>query len=68
MLSGVQSKEARKMKPSWVVLKYDEQPNRMLCERCKESVVTPMPCRLDTASEIFKAFLKVHKKCKESKP
>lgn len=52
-------------KHEWIFLKYDVQPNLMICERCGEKVLAPMPCKISTAIEMFKGFAKAHKKCKE---
>jgi hypothetical protein len=49
----------------WVVLKFDEVPNKMWCKRCGEIVDAPMPCKLDTAIAMSEAFVGVHKNCKE---
>lgn len=52
-------------KYDWIVLKYDVTPNQWICERCGEKITSPAPCKIDTAIEMSKGFLKVHKKCKE---
>ncbi len=50
----------------WVKLKYDEHPNKLLCERCGEEVIAPENCRMDTWLEMTKGFSRVHKKCVDS--
>jgi len=49
----------------WIFLDFYKQPNSFYCRRCEESIVAPTPCKVDTMIEVAKAFLKVHKKCKE---
>ena len=47
----------------WIVLKIDEKPNKMICQRCSAEAVSPTPCRLEDAGEIFKTFIKIHNRC-----
>ena len=49
----------------WIVLKFDESPNKMWCKRCGEMIDAPMPCKIDTATRIMNAFTDAHKKCKD---
>ena len=49
----------------WIRLKIDETPNLMICLRYGGKATSPIPCGLEDAGEIFKAFLKIHKKCKK---
>ena len=52
-------------KHNWIVLKYDVNPNELLCTRCNKIQVMPegsMP--IDIYIVIVNAFAKLHKKCK----
>jgi hypothetical protein len=50
------------MKHDWILI--DLRGGTWKCLRCKEEIKTPLPCRIDTAAELAKAFGKIHKKCK----
>ena len=52
-------------KPNWIVLKIDEMPNVMWCQRCGRKIPFHTPCSLEEAIGFSKAYIKIHKKCKE---
>jgi hypothetical protein len=52
------------MKNKWIVI--DLKAGTWRCDRCKEEIKSPLPCRIDTAAELAKAFYNIHKKCKEN--
>jgi len=54
-------------KYKWIVLKFDEKPNRMICQRCGASATAPMPCRLEDAEKLMHTFTEIHKKCRNEK-
>lgn len=50
---------------SWIVLKYDVNPNEMVCERCKGKQVLPEgPISVNMLLAMMKSFQKSHKHCK----
>jgi len=52
-------------KYSWIVLKYDCNPNKLICERCKEEQVMPEgSIKFSIFTAIGDAFTKAHKNCK----
>ena len=48
----------------WIVIKYDEIPNKIICERCGAEAISPTPCRITDAISMWDAFKDNHKKCK----
>jgi hypothetical protein len=54
----------KKNAPLWVVIKYDEHPVVLLCQRCGDKA--PMPYGLlTTVLAMVKAFEGQHIRCKE---
>ena len=53
------------MKAPWTVVKYDEQPNKIVCLRCGHSITAPWPCEVGDACLVMDAFVEKHKNCKE---
>jgi len=54
------------MKKEWLFLKYDVNPNVLICQRCKKEQVMPegsTPINIFLA--IMKSFNKIHRKCKK---
>lgn len=50
----------------WIVLKYDVQPNVMICERCGDKQVMPEgSIRFSIMEALLNAFMKLHKNCKQ---
>lgn len=53
------------MKAPWVMIKYDEKPNKIVCLRCGHSIIAPWPCTINDAVLIGNAFTEKHSNCKE---
>lgn len=53
-------------KHPWIILKYDVNPNECICERCGGKQVMPEgSMHIDMMIAIMKAFMRMHKTCKE---
>lgn len=52
------------MKAEWVIIKYDEKPNKIVCLRCGYSIIAPWPCSINDACRAADAFVEQHKNCK----
>jgi hypothetical protein len=51
-------------KYDWIKLKYDVNPNELICERCGDKQVMPEgSMRFSIFTAIGDAFTKQHKKC-----
>jgi hypothetical protein len=51
---------------NWIVVKYDVEPNKLVCERCgKTKDLPPSPFRSSEFLAIGKEFEDIHKNCKE---
>lgn len=52
----------------WIVLKYDVNPNQLICERCGKLQVLPEgSMSFDMLEAMVNCFLKLHKRCKDAK-
>lgn len=54
-------------KSDHVIIDANEQPAQMKCLHCGDKMPMPEGQRLLIAEEIMNAFLKFHKKCKDTK-
>lgn len=49
----------------WIIIKYDVNPNIMICERCKKEQSFPEgTMSINFMIGIMDLFAKIHKKCK----
>ena len=53
--------------PSWIILKYDSDPNYYKCERCEAVREVHLPAPIDDVIKQAQAFAESHKYCKEKK-
>ncbi len=51
-------------KYDWIVLKFDETPNKMWCQRCNIKTEMPKFAQFEVVIAMTKAFTKLHKNCK----
>lgn len=53
-------------KYDWIRLKYDVQPNIMICERCNNSQVMPEGfINIAIMQSLTNTFIKLHKNCEK---
>lgn len=48
----------------WIVVNFKDQPAVQQCERCGDTAPMPFNVNWDYASDLMKAFVRFHKKCK----
>ena len=51
-------------KYDYIKIKYDVQPNEMICEKCNDKQVMPEgSMRFSIMQSLLNAFYRLHKKC-----
>ena len=58
---------AMKTIPNHIIVRYDQEPNILLCERCGQNRVIRLPAEIEDFILQARAFAESHKDCQERK-
>ena len=54
------------MSPDWIKTRGGRDDLRTYCERCDGSFTVTLPISVKTVTDLVKAFVKAHRKCRQS--